>query len=387
VFFAGVVALAPAPLFATSMAYFGLLIVAVVFVLHLLRGGWRHLRPNALDLPIAVFLLLRILSTLTSVDPALSWKGLEKSGLLLAFYPLAHMPLRPARRWAGIGIFLAATVAAAAVGIGVFALGEVERVSSPTGGYTTFAEILAVALCLIAAAAVLYSGRRRLGLAAAALLPFGALILTFCRGQWLALVAGVGVIGAFHNRRAWAAVVVIAAAAAAAAYFLPAGVASGRFTLGDPAFENYRDILWRGAFEVVFDRPLTGFGPETIKIIFPYQTRFYSPVAGVIGWHNDYLRLVIESGVFAAAAAMWIVVAAVRAAGRAYRRGESAGRRGLGLGLLAATAAILVSGLVGDVISDPAMIVVFVVLWGLALPLTAEPAAARNGNSELTNSA
>ncbi|UCH78348.1 MAG: O-antigen ligase family protein [Candidatus Coatesbacteria bacterium] len=380
-------ALAPAPLFATSMAYFGLLIVAVLFVIHLLRGGWRDLRPNPLDLPLAVFLLLRILSTLTSVDPALSWKGLEKSGLLLAFYPLAHMPLRPARRWAGIYIFLAATVAAAAAGIGMFALGEVERISSPTGGYTTFAQILAVALCFLAAAAVLYSGRRRLGLAAAAVLPFGALILTFCRGQWLALVAGVGVIGALHNRRVWAVVLVIAAAAAAAAYLLPAGVASGRFTLGDPAFENYRDILWKGALEIVFDRPLTGFGPETIKVVFPYQTRFYSPVAGVIGWHNDYLRLVIESGVLAAAAAMWIVVAAVASAGRAYRRGASAGVRGLGLGLLAATAAVLVSGLVGDVISDPAMLVLFVVLWGLALPLMAEPAAARNGNRELTDSA
>jgi len=381
------VALAPAPLFATSMAYFGLLIVAVLFLVHLRRGGWRHLRPNPLDLPIAVFILLRILSTLTSVDPALSWKGLEKSGLLLAFYPLAHMPLRPERRWAGIYLFLAATVAAAATGVAAFAFGGVERVRSPTVGYVTFAEILAVALCLFAAAAAFGSGRRRLGLAAAALLPFGALILTFCRGQWLALAAGIGVIGALHNRRVWAAVLVVAAAAAAAAYLLPAGVASGRFTLGDPAFGNYRDILWKGAFEILFDRPLTGFGPETIKTVFPYQTRFYSPVAGVIGWHNDYLRLVIESGVLAAAAAMWIVAAAVGVAARAYRRAGGAGRRGLGLGLLAATAAVLVSGLVGDVISDPAMLVVFVLLWGLALPLAEERETNRNGNPELTDRA
>jgi O-antigen ligase len=355
------------------MAYFGLLAVAVLFVFYVAAGGWRRLRVLPLDIPIAVFLVIRILSTLTSVDPAMSWKGLEKSGLLLGYYPLAHMALSRSRRLAGVYIFLAAAVGAAALGLVNFGLGAVDRVMSPTGGYTTFAEILAVALAVFAAAGAFASGRGRLWFGAAAILPFAALVLTFCRGQWFALAAGVGIIGAFKDRRLWIGLVVFAAVAAGAAYFLPAGVASGRFTLGDPAFENYRDILWKGALAVLFERPLTGFGPETIKIVFPYQTRFYSPVAGVIGWHNDYFRLLIESGILAAAAGMWMVAAAARSAWGAFRRAGAEGRvRALGLGLLAATAVVLISGLVGDVISDPAMIIVFVVLWGLASPLFAE---------------
>ncbi|MGD8719774.1 MAG: O-antigen ligase family protein [Candidatus Zixiibacteriota bacterium] len=369
----GVIALAPAPLFATSMAYFGLLAVAVLFVVYVATGGWPRLRLLPLDIPIAVFLVIRILSTLTSVDPALSWKGLEKSGLLLGYYPLAHMALSKSRRLAGVYIFLAAAVGAAALGLVDFGLGTVDRVMSPTGGYTTFAEILAVALAVFAAAGAFASGRGRLWFGAAALLPFAALVLTFCRGQWFALAAGVGLIGALKDKRLWIGLVVFAAVAAGAAYLLPAGVASGRFSLGDPAFESYRDILWKGALAVLFDRPLTGFGPETIKIVFPYQTRFYSPVAGVIGWHNDYFRLVIESGILAAAAGLWMVAAAARAAWGAFRRADEEGRiRALGLGLLAATAVVLISGLVGDVISDPAMIIVFVVLWGLSSPLLAE---------------
>jgi O-antigen ligase len=372
-FMVGVIALAPAPLFATSMAYFGLLIVTVFFLIYFRAGGWRQLRPTPLDLPIAAFLLVRIASTLTSVSPALSWKGLEKSGLLLAYYPLAHMALSRPRRLAGVYIFLAAAVVAAAVGVLNFGSGDVERAVSGAGGYTTFAEILAVALCLIlAAVAFSAAGRRRVGLAAAALLPFAALVLTFCRGQWLALAGGVGLIGGLKDRRILAWLLLIAGAAGVAAYLLPAGVASGRFSLGDPAFENYRDILWKGGLAIIFDRPLTGFGPETIKIVFPYQTRFYSPVAGVIGWHNDYLRLVIESGLLAAAAAVWVVAASTRTAWAAFRReGEEPRVRALGLGLVAATAAILVSGLIGDVVADPAMLIVFVVLWGLAAPLLA----------------
>lgn len=327
------------------------------------------MRPLPLDLAVGAFLLVRILSTLTSVDPALSWKGLEKSGLLLAYYPLAHMALSRPRRLAGIYVFLAATVIAAGVGIASFAVNG-GRVSSLTGGYTTFAEILAVALCFFLAAAAFSSWRGWLAYGAAALLPFGALLLTLCRGQWLAFAAGIGVVGALKDRRVLAVLLLVAAGVAAAAYLLPAGVASGRFTLGDPAFENYRDILWKGGLAVIFERPLTGFGPETIKAAFPYQTRFYSPVAGVIGWHNDYLRLAVESGLLAVAAALWIVVAASRAAWATFRREYEEPRvRAVGLGLLAATAAVLISGLVGDVIADPAMLVVFVVLWGLAAPL------------------
>jgi O-antigen ligase len=382
IFFVGVIALAPAPLFATSMSYFGLLTVAVLFVIYVAAGGWRGLRLLPLDLAVSAFLLVRILSTLTSVDPLLSWKGLEKSGLLLAYYPLAHMALSRSRRLAGIYVFLAATVIAAGVGITAFAGDGAGRVSSLTGGYTTFAEILAVALCLFLAAAAFSSWRGWLAYGAAALLPFGALILTLCRGQWLALVAGVGVVGGLKDRRLLAVLILVALGAAGAAYFSPAGVSSGRFTLGDPAFENYRDVLWEGGLAVIFDRPLTGFGPETIKAVFPYRTRFYSPVAEVIGWHNDYLRLAVESGLLAVAAALWVVVAAARAAWGAFRReGEDPRVRALGLGLVAATAAVLVSGFVGDVVADPAMLVVFVVLWGLAAPLLTPRADGRDADA------
>jgi O-antigen ligase len=370
VFFVGVVALAPAPLFATSMSYFGLVTVAVLFVMYVAAGGWRRLRPLPLDLAVGAFLLVRILSTLTSVDPAVGWKGLEKSGLLLAYYPLAHMALSRSRRLAGIYVFLAATVIAAGIGVASSAVDGAGRVSSLTGGYTTFAEILAVALCMFLAAAAFSPWRGWVAYGAGAPLPFGALLLTLCRGQWLALAAGIGVVGGLKDRRVLAALLVVAAGAAAAAYLLPAGVASGRFSLGDPAFENYRDILWKGGLAVIFDRPLTGFGPETVKAVFPYQTRFYSPVTGVIGWHNDYLRLAVESGLLAVAAALWVAVAATRAAWTAFRRENEDPRvRAAGLGLVAAVAAVLISGLVGDVIADPAMLVVFVVLWGLAAPL------------------
>jgi len=370
VFFFGVIALAAAPVFAMSAAYWCLLLIAVVFVVHVAAGGWRRLRPAPLDLPVAAFLICRILSTVTSVTPLASWKGLEKSGLMLAYYPLAHMALGRSRRLGGIYLFLAAVVVAAVVGSADYAFGSAARVASRTTGYTTFAEILAVAICLLAGLAAFAPARRIWAWGAAALAPAGALVLTFCRGQWLALAAGVGVVGVLKDRRVFALLLVVAAFAAAATYLAPAGLASGRFSLGDPAFENYRDILWKGGLDVAFARPLTGFGPGTIKAVFPYQTRFYSPVEKVIGWHNDFLQLAVESGLVTVAAALWLLAAAIRSAWRSFRRDAAAPAvRGLGVGLLAATAVVVVSGLVGNVVTDPAMITVFCLLWGLYVPL------------------
>jgi O-antigen ligase len=195
------------------------------------------------------------------------------------------------------------------------------------------------------------------------------LVFTFCRGQWLALAGGVGLIGWVKDRRVWALLLVVAVVAAAAVYFSPAGAASGRFTLGDPAFENYRDVLWRGGLKVLFARPLTGFGPNTIKIVFPDQTRFYSPVAKVIGWHNDFLQLAVESGLPGAAAGVWLAVAAFAVAWRRFRRGGD--DAGLGLGLAAALVTLAAAAMVGNVVTDPAMIMEFVLLWGLFAPLAA----------------
>ena len=351
------------------MGYFGLLIITLVFLAYLIRGGWRTLRPTYLDLPIAVFLLIRIISTVTSVDPVTSWKGLEKSGLLLAYYPLAHMNLGRERRLAGVWIHVAAIIIAAAAGGFEVALGMERRVVSRTGGYTTFAEILAVAACLGAAFMAFSRGKRWLAQGAAAFVALGALVLTFCRGQWLGLAAGLGLIGGLKDRKAFAALALVAAAALIAVWLSPVGLASGRFTLGDPAFENYRDVLWRGGLEQAFARPLTGFGPNTIKIVFPDQTRFYSPVAKVIGWHNDFLQLAVESGLGAVVAMLWIGTAAFGGTLAAFRRREADYRfRALGLGLAAAVLTLVVGALVGNVVTDPAMLIQFVFLFGLFAP-------------------
>lgn len=358
-------------MFAMSAGYFILLFLTMVFLAALARRRIGKLTFTALDAPIAAFLVFRILSTLTSVNVAESWPGLMKSGLLLAYYPLAHMQLAPARRRGAIYVFLGMVVVAAVLGVTEFGFGFTARAVSRTAGYTTFAEILAVAICLILARAAFARGRAFGWFLVLAASPLAALVVTFCRGQWLALTAGALLVALLKDRRLFWVIAALVAFAAVAAVFAPAGVSSGRFTLGDPAFENYRDVLWRGALGILFARPLTGFGPETTRIAFPEQTLFYSPVAGVIGWHNDFFQITIESGLAATAAAVWLAVASLSLAFRTFQDKEFPDTdRAIGLGLAAATTTVLVSGLVGNVVTDPAMVVLFTFLWGLWVPLS-----------------
>jgi len=66
---------------------------------------------------------------------------------------------------------------------------------------------------------------------------------------------------------------------------------------------------------------------------------------------------------------LWIGTAAFTGALAAFRRREADPRvRALGLGLAAAVLTLVVSALVGNVVTDPAMLIQFVLLFGLYAP-------------------
>jgi O-antigen ligase len=55
-----------------------------------------------------------------------------------------------------------------------------------------------------------------------------------------------------------------------------------------------RDIIWKGAKEILFEKPIIGFGPRTFEKIFPFWDQFADKKIG--GWHNDFLQIYFESG-------------------------------------------------------------------------------------------
>jgi O-antigen ligase len=68
---------------------------------------------------------------------------------------------------------------------------------------------------------------------------------------------------------------------------------SSRIT--NPGTLSDRDIIWKGAYDLMLYHPFKGFGPRTFQQIFPYKNEFSDK--GVAGWHNDILQVYFESGI------------------------------------------------------------------------------------------
>jgi len=65
--------------------------------------------------------------------------------------------------------------------------------------------------------------------------------------------------------------------------------------INNPSGLSDRDIIWKGASELMLKHPLRGFGPRTFREIFPYKNEFNDK--GIGAWHNEFLQVYFESGI------------------------------------------------------------------------------------------
>jgi len=139
----------------------------------------------------------------------------------------------------------------------------------------------------------------RLVLAAGLVLPALALLLTYSRGGWLAIVLAAGIFTFCCNKRLIPALCVLGLLALP---LLPDSVITRLSTIGNAEDSStmHRLNIWRGVLELLgdHDRWLTGIGmgPETFRRIYP----FYSEGTAKVGaYHTQmhYLELVVETGI------------------------------------------------------------------------------------------
>lgn len=320
---------------------------AVVAGALLARGPrWRVTRPE----PMAwAFLLMVLLATWRSADARLSLLGApgRHEGLLtvaayIALYFLgAH--LFGSRRGADRLLAFAAAGAGAAV---AYALAQpfvpplfegeafmrewygglgVPRLVSTVGGPVVFGGYLAMML-----PPLFGSGGAGRGIRGGALLLAGAgalvaLVLTLTRGAWIAAVVGLAlfaVLGGAHTGRprlvlgAVVASLVIALTAVAALDTLPAvGTRIASTAVPTSGSMGQRLFIWERTVALIRERPLLGWGPETLGAVFPYDrpamVRHFGPRPAVVDRaHNDMLQAAVSIGIPGAAAyaGFWALV-------------------------------------------------------------------------------
>ncbi|OQX56301.1 MAG: hypothetical protein B5M53_02100 [Candidatus Cloacimonas sp. 4484_209] len=269
-------------------------IAIVIIILWIIKWiATRRFIRTPLDLPVLIYLFIRMVTCFTSVDVLLSLKEL-RSGIFFSLIYFALTNLNDDEQGKAIYHFITiiiyAGVVAALYGIFYVAIHHFSlRAQSTAGGISRFSEYMMISFCLSFALAHNRKvfPQRVFGLISIVLIALG-LLFAEARAQWLGIIPVIIVVGIKQERSAFSILIVIFATVIGFVSRL-----RKRFlTLLHPmAHTAQRLIIWKQARLLIFNRPLLGFGPRTYSVV--------SPVLKDRGtWHSDYLQVYMDSGIF-----------------------------------------------------------------------------------------
>jgi O-antigen ligase len=133
----------------------------------------------------------------------------------------------------------------------------------------------------------------------------------------------------------------------------------GTSTTGDPRNSfTWRVAYWNQTLELAEGREVTGIGLGMVQRTTPEEK---AP-------HNDYLRVVVEGGLLALAAYIWLIFALVRVGLRAARERKTlrGPPKAAAVGFVACLSALLLLSVVSNVISQVVLIWYVAVITAMA---------------------
>jgi O-antigen ligase len=272
-------------------------------------------RVTPLDLPLALFVGAEILAIVFSVHPARSLRCLRGDWILL-FFPVFAQAFRSRREVerAFRVLLVSSTLAAAYAVYQMFSGRDLirDRTLEPIaslfiatgafghhltyGGHILLTSVLAFAFLAF---------RPSRAAAAATILQAGGLLASFARTAWIGAFAGMGATILMLRGRTRRWILAGGGAALLAALALPVV----RERIADPwaLHDDPRIRLWRTALRIWWDHPIFGAGLGSFKTQFPlYKVPGFYMATGHP--HNDFLNILVHSGIVGLAAFLFIGV-------------------------------------------------------------------------------
>jgi O-antigen ligase len=280
---------------------YGIIILAII---QFIKNPRREKTP--FDIPLLLFILVRIASVFFSIDRPASMHALHTEiPYYFLFYAITQQRTFIQERFVKslIWMFVFGGIIGCCYGITSVLFGQQARAESITSGYYTFGSFLAaiLAILLVLGRSKMFDAKRWIWYGLVIVIAAG-LILTMNRIHWgimILLFIGVGI---FQERKLLVTIILLFGLIV----FISPSVSS-RFEQTVHFTDNLsgRDILWKGASTVWSNHPLLGYGPGTFNEVFPFHNDLQDAKVG--GWHNDYIQVTIESGLLGLMIFLWLI--------------------------------------------------------------------------------
>lgn len=344
-----------------------LTITAVLWLALVIRNRERIEVPR-MFWPLAAYAAVTILAAVFAVDRGVSLRD-TKQLVLFAIVPIAYRLLPGIRSLTVIDIIITVGALEAVVGIFQYAILNFDnlgrRVQGSLSHYMTYSGVLMLVACA-AAARIMFRRQDRVwpSLVMPALLV--ALALTMSRNAWVGVCVGIGLLFLLRDFRLVAVLPVVAALFLAIAPTHLTARFYSTFSLNDPTNRD-RVAMLRTGVRIIKDHPLTGVGPDGVRLVYP---TYRDPMAERQlnpHLHNVPLQIAAERGLPALAIWLWFIVVLIRDLARKTR---SSPLRSLPTAALAGVVAMLAAGMFEYNFGDSEFLMLFLLL--VTLPYAAD---------------
>ena len=341
------------------------------------------LTKESIDIPIIVYALLILISTITSIDPSGSFRDLAIHFTAIGFVLVIVNNINTKEDFNIFVTFLViAATLVALYGLYQYKFGVemedkwVDAVNNPdvkTRVYSVFGNpnILAEYLIMIipiSASLFWYSKKihkKAIFLITSLILTI-ALVLTLSRGGWVGFAFGIFIFIILIEKKLLLSIIPIVLAGV---YFLPQSIVNRILTIGNlgDSSNAYRIRLWKITLEIIRDNWLVGVGFGYI----PFKTTFETYIRTMPAYHshNTYLQTMGEMGILGLIVFIMLIFVLYKYSIKRLMKQEDRYIRTMAGGVLAGLAALLAHGAVESVLYLPKIIITFWTLVGLILAL------------------
>ena len=357
-----------------------------IFLAFVYRKTFRETNPltkNPIDMPIALFVILIIVSTITSINPMGSFRDLAIHLLSISFMFVMVNSIKDKEELNILLTILVGTASLVAL-YGLFQYkagvemeakwldtsnneGITTRVFSVFGNPNILAEYLIMTTPI--SIALFWQTKKlhkKILFLLTSLLLTGTLVLTFSRGGWLGFAFGIFIFILLVEKRL---LLLLIPLGLGAINFLPPTILNRILSIANFAdsSNNYRIRIWKITLEIIRDYLPSGVGLGYIPFKQTFET--YIRTMPAYHSHNTYLEVLAEMGIPGIIILIMLIFVLYKYSIKTLVKGEDKWTKVISAGILSGLGAVLAHGAVENVLYLPKIIITFWTLVSFLLVL------------------